>query len=161
MGESDESLGFSESIEKRLEQHNRTAARFDFWLGVVWAVGLFLTIIAIFTQGIAAVRLTTIFLIAALVVAGAAAALTVISRWFLSSSFSRLARLAKTEGVLNALQREHPELVALTIALELVTQEKEEASSRRGFWASAAQNFFFLVLGILITYALTRLGWLR
>lgn len=91
----------------------------------------------------------------------AAIGVVAVLRMLYANSLRQLVRMVRLEQMLESLQKEHPELIALQEALELVNEEKEEASSRRGFWIGFWQSAFFLVLSILIAYALGRLGWLR
>lgn len=78
-------------------------------------------------------------------------------RWRLAHELERVTRV---ESRLQMLQKEHPELIALKQVMELVDDQKADASSHRGFWVSFFQNLFFLALGFVLSYFASKLGWL-
>jgi len=71
------------------------------------------------------------------VVMSSAVGVSIFYKRHLATALKRVKRMAKAEGLLKLLQLEHPELVALQTAMELVHDEKQEVSGRRDFWASA------------------------
>jgi hypothetical protein len=62
---------------------------------------------------------------------------------------------------LEQLKQEHPELIQLKKLSELLENEKAQVADRRNFWVGVAVNFAFTLLGFALSYAATKLGWMR
>jgi hypothetical protein len=161
MNEPSESFVASEQVTKRVVQVARRNRIVRGISDVLFLLGGFLVLlssIAVLSRSPNTVGLLAVGGVGLML---AAIGIIMVLRKLYATSLRQLVRMVRLERTLESLQKQHPELIVLQEALRLVDEEKEEASSRRGFWASAGQNFFFLLLGIIITYALTRLGWLR
>lgn len=161
-----ERIPWSEDLKTRLDRHNRTLDRFYFWSRVTQNVAIPLLLVlflafALWPTFVNTPLVSVPLLGVSAVVAVALYALQFLRTRFRKTSYARLLRRGDYEGKLYALRAKYPELVVLLELIEQANEEKDEAAAQRDFWASVAQNLFFLVLGFLISYALARLGWLR
>lgn len=81
--------------------------------------------------------------------------------WAYKGLAERRERAKRAIQTLRRLRAKHPELVELDEVRAVLDDEKAQTEGRRSFWVSLAVNLAFTLLGFGLSYAATKLGWLR
>jgi hypothetical protein len=84
-----------------------------------------------------------------------------LANWGYKGLLERRERAELAIQTLRRLREEHPELVELDEVRAVLDDEKAQSEVRRGFWVNIAVSLASVLLGFALSYAATKLGWLR